>query len=350
MKIAQVPGDQIPFSSKLLSSPYSITTISYLLSEALVKRGHEVFAFVPSDSKTSAKVVPGWISSRSPKFKLKGEKRFEVFKSYCELVKKHAHEFDIIHVHDIYLRAFDLLKDVKTPLIGTFHNPRFYKKDLKRYGWVPFVGISKSQVERNKGFNFIGIVHHGIPVEKFPFNPKPKDYLLWIGRISPEKGTLEAEKVAKRLKKKLIIIGPPQPQHPRYFKKVLNFARENKNIKILKPIYSFEKKVKYFKNALCLLFPVKWEEPFGLVMLEAMACGTPVVAFDRGSVPEIVKDGKTGFIVKNVWQMAKAVEKIDQISRKECRKWVEENFTVERMAKDYEKIYQDFLKKWREKK
>lgn len=349
MRIAQVPGDQIPFSPKLLSSPYSIPAVSYILSEELVKRGHEVSAFVPTDSKTSAKVMPGWICSTDKRFKLKGEKRFELFKKYCQYVREEADKFDIIHVHDYYLTTFDLLKGLKTPVIGTFHNPKFYKKDLKKYGNVMFVGISKSQISNNPGFKFVGQVYNGIWIQKFPFNEKPKDYLFWIGRISPEKGALEAEKLAKKLKKKLIMVGPPQPQHPAYVKRVFEFAKKNKNIKILGPIYNFEKKVTLFKNALCLVLPLKWEEPFGIVMIEAMACGTPVIAFARGAAKELVKDGETGFLVKNLWEMAKAIEKIPEIKRRECREWVEKNFTAEKMAIGYEKIYKKIIREWKRK-
>ena len=127
-------------------------------------------------------------------------------------------------------------------------------------------------------------------------------------------------------------------------KKQDRFSVKNKNIKFLGKI-SFKKKIEYLKNASALLFPIKWEEPFGLVPIEAMACGTPVIAFNRGSVPEIIKDGKTGFIVKNIWEMVRAIEKIPQISRKECRKWVEKKFTVQKMAEGYEKIYRSIIKK-----
>ena len=350
MKIAQVPGDQIPLSEKLLSSPYSIPLVSYLLSEELVRRGHEVFVFAPIDSKTNAKVMPDWLSSKDPRFKLKGEKRFKVFEQYCEYVRKEAKNFDIIHVHDIYLRAFDLLKGLETPVIGTFHNPKFYKKDKKRYEKVMFVGISKSQIKNNPGFNFVGQVYNGIWVEKFPFNDKPKEYLLWLGRISPEKGALEAEKIATKIGKKLIMIGPPQPQHPAYVKKVKEFAKKHKNIEILGPIYDFKEKTEYLKNALCLLMPLKWEEPFGIVMVEAMACGTPVIAYKRGAAKELVKDKKTGFLVEGFWEAIKAIKKIDQISRKKCREWVEENFTAEKMAQGYEKIYQKVIEKWKKRK
>lgn len=347
MRIAQVPGDQIPFSPKLIQSPYSITTISYLLSEELVKRGHKVTVFVPSDSKTSAKIAPGWISStdnRFKKYKFGSKERYNIFVNYCRNVLSQAENFDIIHVHDLFLGTFRFLKDIKTPVLGTFHNPRFYKKD-KKFSNVMFAGISQRQIDNNPGFNFIGKVYNGIPYQIYPFNKKPKNYLFFMGRISPEKGVLEAIKVAKKTKRRLFIAGPIPPHHKSYVKKVLEEIKKNKNIKYLGLIRGFKKKVEYLKNALSLLAPIKWEEPFGLVMVEAMACGTPVIAFNRGAVPEVVENGKTGFIVDNVWQMAKIIEDIPKISREECRKWVEKNFTVKKMTDGYEEIYKKIISK-----
>jgi len=351
MKIAQVPGDQIPFSSKLMTSPYSISMISYLLTEELVKKGHEVIAFVPSDSKTSAKIAPGWIPSTDPRFKkykFGSKERYELFKKYCQNVISQSDDFDIIHVHDLFLGTLKFLKHIKTPVIATFHNPRFYKKD-KKFSNAMFVGISQKQIDNNPGFNFIGKVYNGILVEKFPFNEKPKNYLFWMGRISPEKGALEAIKAAERAKKKLILAGPLTPHHKSYQKKVLSEAKKSKYAEYIGKINDFKKKIDLLKNAFCFLVPLKWEEPFGLTIVEAMACGTPVIAFKRGSVPELIRDGETGFLVENVWQMAKIIEKIPNISRRECRRWVEKNFTVEKMALGYEKIYKKVIKEWERK-
>lgn len=352
MKIAQVPGDQIPFSPKLATSPSSISTISYLLSEELVKRGHEVTAFVPTNSKTSAKVAEGWIPSTDPRFKrykFGSRERYQLFKDYCRNVYLQSTKFDIIHVHDLYLGIFKFLKNIKTPVIGTFHNPHFYKKDKKHFSKTKFIAISKSQINNNQGYNFIGMVHNGILAEQFSFNNKPKDYLFWIGRISPEKGPLEAIKIANKVKKKLIMAGPIPPYHKKYVKWFLSEVKKSKFVKYIGAISSFRKKINYYKNAYALIFPIKWEEPFGLVMVEAMACGTPVIAFNRGSVPEIIKNGRTGFIVENIYQMSKAIEKITQISRRECRQWVEKNFTVQKMAEGYEKIYKKVIKECKRK-
>ncbi len=352
MKIAQIPGGLIPFSPKLLSSPNSVTNISYLLSEELVRRGYDVTVFAPTNSKTSAKIASGWIPSTDKRLNINNKKGYELFKKYCENVVKQSHKFDLIHVHDPaidrFWGLFEFSKNIKTPIIATFHNPKFYDENKKRLSEIMFVGISQKQIENNPGFNFIGKVYNGTPLQFYPFNKKPQDYLFWLGRISPEKGTIEAIKVAKKTKKNLFIAGYFHPDHKDYMEKIKKEIKENKNIKFL-GFLSTKEKIKYLKNAYCFLAPIKWEEPFGLVMIEAMACGTPVIAFNRGSVPEIVKDGKTGFVVKNTKEMVGAIKKIETIDRKKCRERVEKNFTVEKMADGYEKIYREVIKKYKKK-
>jgi len=353
MKIAIVTGGVIPFSPKLIDSPHSIVLMAYLLTEKLVRRGHEVTAFVPSDSKTSAKIAPGWFPSTSPHFKYRLEtlQRKKLFKKYCKNIISQSSNFDIIHIHDIYLDGYKILKKLPIPVIGTFHTVKLNRLNKKLIDKT-LVAISKQQVKNNPKINFLGMAYNGIAVDLHPFNPQPKDYLLWMGRITPQKGTLEALEVASLTGKKLVMIGTiPSlpPLYKKYVKKVIREIKENKNVKFLGFAKNFKEKTNYLKNASCLLMPINWEEPFGLVMVEAMACGTPTIAFNRGAVPEIVKDGKTGFIVENVYQMAKAVEKISLISRKKCREWVEKNFTAEKMAMGYEKIYKKILKEWKRK-
>jgi len=355
MKIAQVPGDQIPFSPKLLSSPYSIINIAYFLTEGLVKKGHDVTAFVPSDSKTSARVASRWIPSTDPRFKkykFGSKERFELFKKYCQNLISQAEKFDIIHIHDVIgysiLRFFKKQK-IQTPFVATLHaptlSPRF--KYLKDVMWV---AVSQKQIKNNPNLNFIGYVHHGLPLKFYLLNEKPKNYLLWMGRITPEKGTWEAIKVAKKVKRKLLIAGDFSTIGKRaqnYTRKIKQEIRKNKKIIYLGFIKSFKQKVDILKNASALLFPIKWEEPFGLLMVEAMACGTPVIAFDRGSASEIIKNGKTGFLVKNISEMVKAVNQIFRLSRKKCRAWVEKNFTIKKMTEGYEKIYQKVIKRYK---
>lgn len=350
MRIAQIPGGEVRVSPNLINTPYSVALICYLLSEGLVKRGHKVTLFVTSDSKTSAKIAPNWYTSRYCKKYLKtDEDKIEFFKKYCQNVLLQAKDFDIFHVHEIF--SFGILRFLKKnnlPLVATLHSPTLRKKhmDLKSVNWV---ALSQSQMKNNPKVNFVGKVHNGIPFELYPFSEKPGKYLFFIGRISPEKGVLEAIQIAKESNKKLLIAGPfsPYPNHLNYIKRVKKALKENKkNIVYLGTIKNFKQKVRYLKNAFAVLFPIKWEEPFGLVMIEAMACGTPVIAFNRGAVPEIIKDGVSGFIVKTREEMVQAIEKIEMLDRKKCREWVKQNFTVEKMVEGYEKIYQKLIMKY----
>lgn len=370
-RIAQVPGDQIPFSPNLPFTQYSIPTTSYLITEELVKRGHEVTVFAPSDSETSADIAHGWIPSTDPIFKKykvavekkptkiqiqKRGKRIELFKDYCRNIVKQADKFDIIHNHCHGFLPF--IRELKIPVVTTLHHPLFtareknylFPKEKKEYfSQIMFVGISQKQIDKNSQLNFVGKVYHGIELNKFPFNQKPDNYLFYLSRIHPFKGVLEAIKAAKSANEKLILSGVYSLKKDYYIKdyikEVLQEAKD-KNIEMKKRL-DYQQKIYYYSNAKAFLFPIKWEEPFGLVMIEAMACGTPVIAFNKGSVPEIVKDGETGFVVKNLKEMVEAIKKINVIDRKKCRTRVEENFTVEKMVDGYEKIYSEVIEKYK---
>jgi len=187
-------------------------------------------------------------------------------------------------------------------------------------------------------------IYNGIDIERFPFNYKPKDYLAFLGRMSPEKGPVEAIKIAKKAKMKLIMAAKIDLVDQEYFAREVKPLIDDKQIKFIGEV-NHQGKVKLLKNAKALITPIQWEEPFGLFFVEAMACGTPVIAFRMGSVPEVVKDGKTGFIVKNIKEAVEAVKNIDQIKREDCRIWVEKNFPIKKMVDDYEKIYYQIVKK-----
>jgi len=170
----------------------------------------------------------------------------------------------------------------------------------------------------------------------FPFSEKPKNQCLFLGRLLPRKGVAEAIQAAIRAKEKLIIAG--SPNEGKYWKEKIKPCLKRKNIKYVGSV-PYKKTHKYYGESKVLLCPLRWEEPFGLTFIESMACGTPVIAFDRGSAREVINDGKTGLVVKNIEEMIEAIKKIDQIKREDCRKWVEEKFTVERMVSEYEKIF-----------
>jgi glycosyltransferase involved in cell wall biosynthesis len=313
--------------------------VSYL-TEELVKRGHDVTLFASGDSKTKAKLVSvvnqGLISQGVPWHDWWWNNFNFAF------AFERAKEFDIIHSHWNILGA-NFQKLVKTPVLHTFHNiPRaidhrwrifdYYKNDINA------VFISKSE-KRNCPIKFKRnwVVYNGIDLSQFKFNPHPKNHFIWIARVSKAKGIENAILAAEKTGIELLLAGQIQPMMKDYFKTKIK-PRLTKKIRYLGEL-SQKELSDFYGQAIACLYPIEWEEPFGLIMAESQACGTPVIAFDRGSAREVIKDGKTGFVVKNIEEMIEAIKKIDQIKREDCRAWVEENFTIERMVNDYERIY-----------
>jgi len=207
-----------------------------------------------------------------------------------------------------------------------------------------YVCISKSQKNLSRyKLNFVDIVYNGIRIEEFKFNPTPKNYFFWTARVDKYKGIENAIEIAEKAKINLLLAGRLDVSQIPYFEKNIK-PHLNDKIKFIGE-YSRKEKSKLFGEAKALLYPIEWHEPFGLNMTESMACGTPVIAFRMGSVPEIVKHGKTGFVVNTIEEAVKAVKRIDEIKRIECRKWVEDNFTQDVMVKNYEKLYYKLVKK-----
>ncbi len=343
LRIAQIAPLWFPIPPEKYGG---IERIISFLTEELVKRGHEVTLFASGNSKTEAKLIP---------LTKKGLIHLEVaWQDYWFNLFNHsvafekANQFDIIHCHWGIIGGF-FQKIVKTPVLQTMHNtpnaidPRWkifnhYKNDLN------LVFISKSE-RKNAPVKIKNswIVYNGMDISRFKFNPKSKEHFVWIARICEEKGTKEAIQIAKKAKVKLLLAGQIQPHHREYFRKEIK-PELNSQIQYVGEL-SQKELSDFYGSAKGCLYPIRWKEPFGLVMTESMACGTPVIAFNRGSVPEVIKDGKTGFIVKSINEAVRAIKKIDQIDRRECRKWVEENFSVEKMVDNYEKVYQKILAK-----
>lgn len=355
MKIAQVA----PLWLALPPKKYGGTErIAYYLTEGLVQRGHEVTLFASGDSKTKAKLIPGW-----PKCLIKeklygkpipwGNAIFPLLN--ISQAFEMADKFDIIHVHEnaVCLSNF-FTRLTKTPVVITIHDdfPAPKNKDrwaaFKKYKNNNYIAISKSHRKWGEKvkLNFVATVYNGVDINLFNFKEERGEYLVWLGRSAPKKGAKEAIMIAKKAKEKLILAGRVDVNSPiskEYFQKEMK-PYFNKDIKFIGEVNDTQKN-KLLRNAKALLYPISWEEPFGLVSVEAMACGTPAIIFDRGSTREVVKDRKTGFVVKNIKEAVRAVKKIDQIDRKECRKWVEEKFTIEKMVDNYEKAYLKILKK-----
>lgn len=311
------------------------------LTNELVRRGHDVTLFASGDSITNAKLISVFEKPVSKLPFYNSSERFVYLSLNAAQAFEKSKDFDIIHNHTEE-SGLIFSRFTKTPVINTHHGMFLqtakvvYQQYLKD---AYFVAISNAQKSWFPELNFIETVYHGIDIKKFPFNPKPKDYFLFLSKIWPAKGPHIAIAVAKKTKKKLIIAGYVSKTWESYFKNEIKPHIDGKNIIYLGEI-NFQQKIGLYKNARALLFPINWQEAFGLVMIEAMACGTPVIAFNCASVPEIVLHNKTGFIVNNIKEMEEAVGKIDQINRRDCRKHTEENFIVQKMTSGYEKIYQ----------
>jgi glycosyltransferase involved in cell wall biosynthesis len=338
MRIAQIAPLWIPVP------PYTYggteLVVSWLCDE-LTRRGHKVTLFASADSKTSAKLIPIWKNSL---WRAKLTSPHAVFSLLYEKLISLQDQFDIIHDHcEFYTAPYS--KFLKVPIITTLHHPLTEETIIlyKKFPNINFVAVSKSERKSGSGINIVKTIYHGLPIEKYPFNKEPKNYLLWLSRIGPDKGIAEAIDIAKLSGEKLIISGNILSQYGDYFEFRIKPLIDGKKIQFV-GASDFQKKIELFKNAKAFLFPVKRPEPFGLVVIEAMACGVPVIAFKQGSMPELIEDGKTGFLVNNIEEACQALKKINQISREYCREYVKKNFNLKRMVNRYEKLYKKILK------
>jgi glycosyltransferase involved in cell wall biosynthesis len=307
-----------------------------LLTEGLIHVGIDVTLFATADSETKAKlhaICPQGYEEDS-------EIQPKVWEClHISEIFEHAHEFDIIHNHFDFL-PLTYSKLVQTPMVTTIHgfsSPKIIPV-YKKYDQTVFY-ISISEADRNPQLTYLATIYHGINIEHFNFNPTPKDYLLFFGRIHHDKGTYEAIQIAKKCKKKLIIAGIIQDNV--YFEtKVKPFLNDEIcYVGTADP----KKRDKLMGNAFALLHPINFSEPFGLSVVESFACGTPVIASDRGSMPEIIINRENGFLVSTIDQAISAVKNIAHINRSFCRKDAEKRFTSQRMVQDYIKVYQKIL-------
>lgn len=311
-----------------------------LLTEELVKRGHEVTLFSTANSRTSARLIPVW-----PKGLVKANLKAPfapIALLYRELLERQE-EFDIIHDHgEQYGAPFS--RFLNPPFVSTLHNPITEEKNIlfKKYPNINYVAISGNQKRSGPGVNIAKTIYHGIPIEKYDFNPNPGDYLFWLSGIIPEKGPATAIEIAKMAGEKLIISGPIFSYAADYFEYRIKPLIDGEQIQFVGES-NFEKKIDLFKNAKAFLFPIRRREPFGLVVIEAMACGSPVIAFKEGSMPEVIEDKKTGFLVDSAEEAVGALKRIKSISREYCREYVKKNFSLRRMANRYERLYKKIL-------
>jgi glycosyltransferase involved in cell wall biosynthesis len=338
MRIAQVA----PLYESVPPKGYGGTerVVAYLTDE-LLRRGHEVTLFASADSETKARLIAGSTSA----LRMSGV-RDPLAYHICMLDElfQRAEDFDVIHSHIDYL-AFPMLAACPVPSVSTLHG-RLDLADLKpvyrRFSQVPLVSISDAQRRPVASANWMRTVYHGLPLDELAFQPHPGGYLAFLGRIAPEKRVDRAIEIAKRVGMPLKIAAKIDAADQHYYEQVVEPLLDHPLVEFIGEISGREKS-DFLGHASAVLFPIDWPEPFGLVMIEAMACGTPVIAFRAGSVPEIMKEGVTGFVVDDVEEAARAVQNVVKVDRAGCRAYFEHRFSAAVMADAYLDVYRDIV-------
>jgi glycosyltransferase involved in cell wall biosynthesis len=336
MRIAQVAPLYESVPPKLYGGTERVVS---WLTEELVRQGQEVTLFASGDSMTTAKLVP--VCQESLRLSPECIDQLAPHFVLIEQVLRRKEEFDLIHFHIDYLH-YPLSRRERYLHVTTLHG-RLDIPDLvplyQTYADVPVISISDAQREALPLLNWQGRVHHGLPVDNYRFHRKSAGYLAFLGRTSPEKGLDRAIEIAKAAGLPLKIAAKVDKSDQEYFETVIQPLLHSSDIEFVGEI-GYPEKNDFLGNAAALLFPISWPEPFGIVMIEAMACGTPVVAYPFGSVPEVVVDGITGYLVSDQAAAVEAVKNLDKIDRKRVRTHFEQHFTAGRMALDYLKIYE----------
>ncbi|MDI6853765.1 MAG: glycosyltransferase family 4 protein [Deltaproteobacteria bacterium] len=345
MRIAQIS----PLYESVPPKYYGGTerVVSYL-TEELVRLGHEVTLFASGDSVTGAE-----LKSQTPRALRLNRACIDPLAHHIRMLERvfrNAEDFDVLHFHLDYLH-FPLARAAGRATLTTQHG-RLDLPDLaplyREFYDMMLVSISNYQRHPLPFANWVATVYHGLPRRLYRFYPEPEDYLAFLGRISPEKRVDRAIEIAVRCGLPLRIAAKVDKADEDYYRERIKPMLKHPLVTYLGEIGERDKG-EFLGRARALLFPIDWPEPFGLVMVEAMACGTPVIAFRNGSVPEVLEDGKTGYIVNSVEEAVAAVRKLDRLNRRYCRQVFEARFTAERMAQDYLKIYswmKDFYGEW----
>ena len=339
MRIAQIAPLTEAIPPKLYGGTERV--ISWL-TEELVALGHEVALFASGDSQTSANLQTCWPKA----LRLDGSVRDPnaLHMAMLEQVRQRAHDFDLLHFHLDYY-PFSLFSRQQTPFITTLHG----RLDLPEHQVVfatfpsiPVISISDAQRRPVPGAGWIRTIHHGLPARLLMPQPVRPAYFAFLGRISPEKAVDRAVCIAKRSGVPLKIAAKVDAVDRDYFESEIRKLLTPPDVEFVGEISDREKS-SFLSGAIALLAPIAWPEPFGLVLIEAMACGTPVIAFNRGSVPEIVEDGLTGFVVENDEGAVAAASRLSRLSRRAVRQRFEERFTARRMAREYLAVYRRLI-------
>ena len=352
MNIAIVAPLMVPVPPKKYGG---IERIVDELARGLAHRNHLVTVFCAGGSEIAGKGIFRIETSPYPTSERPEERRAWEEKQ-LRIALDRQKEFDLIHFNyePIIFRIaergkeINLLDMLERPAALTFHNTtnipehiEYYRSHKNLYRHT-MVFISENQRSRVPFFKNTRVIYNGIPTEQFPVENKKNNYLLFLGRIMREKGILDAIAVAKKTNILLVIAAKIDPADKVFYKDEVEPLIDGTFIRYFGEA-GFSEKIELLKKARCLLFPIQWEEPFGLVMIEALACGTPVVAFRRGSVPEIIQNEFNGYVVDNLDAMAQAVKLCDKISPYDCRKTVEKRFSAERMVDDYEAVFKELF-------
>jgi glycosyltransferase involved in cell wall biosynthesis len=344
MKIAQIA----PLWEQVPPVTYGGTELVVSrLTEELVRRGHEVTLFASGDSQTLARLEAG--SPRALRLDKEIQEPMMYELMHVGNVYQRASEFDIIHSH-IGVWSLPLASVASTPTVHTLHGifTRDNNKVFRQYSTQPYISISDAQ--RLLNINYVATVYNGISVEKFPFFAQAQDppYLAFLGRFSPEKGPHHAIAIAKQTGWRLKMAGKVDVVDKEYFEKEIAPQIDGKQIEFLGEL-NHDQKAELLGNAAITLFPITWCEPFGLVMAESMATGTPVIAMNMGSVSEVIANGETGYVCQSYDEMAAMIPKALKLNRQKCREHVENKFSVTQMVNGYEAVYEKLVgdRNWR---
>lgn len=347
MRVLQLAPVWVPVPPPAFGGTEAVVSV---LCEELMRRGIDVTLCASGDSQTSAALH--YVSQQSLRTADDLTDHAPYDWTHVALSLSEADEYDVVHNHAGEL-AMAMSHLVNAPMLTTVHNPITCDA---RFVWDRYQGryntISYAQQERMpelRGAKSAGVVHNAIDVESFPFSTDKDDFLLFLSRLSPEKGPHLAIETARRLGMRLLMAGKVDGADRAYYKDVIQPLVDGKQVVFLGEADASAKR-RLYRQARCLLMPLCWEEPFGLVMAEAMACGTPVVAFARGAAPEIIVDGETGYLVNDVDGMVEAVRKVAHIDPFRCRQHVLEHFSPRVMADGYLAIYRAILEETRQRR
>ena len=335
MRIAQVA----PLALPVPPDGYGGTErVIYDLTEALVARGHDVTLFASGDSVTSARLAPGLPRALWKEAPLQ-DPLAPLFRMHAEVFRR-AGEFDLIHTHTDWF-ALPFARQSPAPVVTTLHGrldlPQV-PEVLRSFPEVHFVSISRSQQSQVPDANWAATVHHGIALDDYPFDAAGGDGLVFLGRLSPEKAPHAAIDIALEAGVPLTLAGRIPDEERDYFEREVRPRLDHRLVRFVDEVGDAEKR-ELLRHARALLFPIDWPEPFGLVMVEAMACGTPVIARPHGAAPEVVENGVSGILADSDKALVDAVRAVRGIDRAACRRYAEANFSIAAMTSRYEALY-----------